>query len=37
MSVQPSPGGAVERSQESQLTDVVATILDGEMVWDGGL
>jgi len=34
MSVQPSPGGAVERSQESQLTDVVATILDKGVVVD---
>jgi hypothetical protein len=34
MSIQPSPGGAVERSQESQLKDVVATILDKGVVVD---
>ena len=34
MSIQPSPGGAVERSQESQLADVVATILDKGVVVD---
>jgi hypothetical protein len=34
MSVQPSPGGAVERTQESQLADVVATILDKGVVVD---
>lgn len=34
MAVQPSPGGAVERSQESQLVDVVNTILDKGVVVD---
>jgi gas vesicle structural protein len=34
MSIQPSPGGAVERSQESQLADVVGTILDKGVVVD---
>jgi hypothetical protein len=34
MSIQPSSGGAVERSQESQLKDVVATILDKGVVVD---
>jgi hypothetical protein len=34
VSIQPSPGGAVERSQESQLTDVVSTILDKGVVVD---
>ena|SRR5919197_5725450 len=34
MSVQPSPGGAVERSQESTLADVVGTILDKGVVVD---
>ena len=34
MSVQPSPGGTVERSQESQLADVVGTILDKGVVVD---
>lgn len=34
MTVQPSPGGAVERSQESQLVDVVNTILDKGVVVD---
>jgi hypothetical protein len=34
MSIQPSPGGAVERSQETQLSDVVATILDKGVVVD---
>lgn len=34
MSVQPSPGGAVERSQETQLADVVSTILDKGVVVD---
>ena len=34
MAIQPSPGGAVERSQESQLADVVSTILDKGVVVD---
>jgi hypothetical protein len=34
MSVQPSPGGTVERGQESQLADVVGTILDKGVVVD---
>ncbi|HXE44633.1 MAG TPA: gas vesicle protein GvpJ [Conexibacter sp.] len=34
MSVQPSPGGALERSQESSLADVVNTILDKGVVVD---
>jgi hypothetical protein len=34
MTVQPSPGGAVERSSESQLVDVVNTILDKGVVVD---
>jgi hypothetical protein len=34
MNVQPSPGGAVERSQESSLADVVNTILDKGVVVD---
>ena len=34
MSVQPSPGGAVERSQDSTLADVVGTILDKGVVVD---
>jgi gas vesicle structural protein len=34
MSVQPSPGGAVERSEQSTLADVVNTILDKGVVVD---
>mgnify|MGYP001443560692 CR=1 FL=1 len=34
MAVQPSPGGALERSQESTLADVVNTILDKGVVVD---
>ena len=34
MAIQPSPGGAVERSGESQLADVVGTILDKGVVVD---
>jgi hypothetical protein len=34
MSVQPSPGGAVERSEQSTLADVVSTILDKGVVVD---
>ncbi|MBS1869300.1 MAG: gas vesicle protein [Actinobacteria bacterium] len=34
MSVQPSPGGALERSQESSLADVVNTILEKGVVID---
>jgi gas vesicle structural protein len=34
MSIQPSPGGAVERRQESTLADVVTTILDKGVVID---
>ena len=34
MAVQPSPGGALERSQESSLADVVSTILDKGVVID---
>jgi gas vesicle structural protein len=34
MNVQPSPGGAVERPQESTLADVVTTILDKGVVID---
>jgi len=34
MGVQPSPGGALERSQESSLADVVNTILDKGVVVD---
>jgi hypothetical protein len=34
MSIQPSPGGAVERSEETQLADVVSTILDKGVVVD---
>ena len=34
MSIQPSPGGAVEQTQQSQLSDVVATILDKGVVVD---
>ena len=34
MGVQPSPGGALNRSQESSLADVVNTILDKGVVVD---
>jgi gas vesicle structural protein len=34
MGVQPSPGGALERSQESSLADVVNTILEKGVVID---
>lgn len=34
MGVQPSPGGVLERSQESSLADVVNTILDKGVVVD---
>jgi len=34
MGVQPSPGGALERSQESSLADVVSTILEKGVVID---
>jgi hypothetical protein len=34
VTVQPSPGGAVERTSESQLVDVVNTILDKGVVVD---
>jgi gas vesicle structural protein len=34
MSIQPSPGGAVERQESSQLADVVSTILDKGVVVD---
>jgi gas vesicle structural protein len=34
MTMQPSPGGAVERSGESTLADVVTTILDKGVVVD---
>lgn len=34
MSVQPSPGGALERNRESSLADVVNTILDKGVVVD---
>jgi gas vesicle structural protein len=34
MSLQPSPGGAVERSEQSTLADVVNTILDKGVVVD---
>ena len=34
MGVQPSPGGVLERSQESSLADVVSTILDKGVVVD---
>jgi gas vesicle structural protein len=34
MAVQPSPGGAVERQESSQLADVVNTILDKGVVVD---
>ncbi|MBB4662236.1 gas vesicle protein GvpJ [Conexibacter arvalis] len=34
MGVQPSPGGALERNQESSLADVVNTILDKGVVVD---
>jgi gas vesicle structural protein len=34
VAVQPSPGGAVERSQQSTLADVVTTILDKGVVID---
>jgi hypothetical protein len=34
MGVQPSPGGALDRSQESSLADVVNTILDKGVVVD---
>jgi gas vesicle structural protein len=34
MAIQPSPGGAVERNEQSTLADVVSTILDKGVVVD---